>query len=48
MITQLGIGDNQWAQAADATKGLQGILNNTIRIARLKLLFIAVKVDKVK
>ena len=54
MIAQLSIGDNQCAQADHAAKGLQGIMNNTIRITRLKLLFIAAKVvtesnvDKVK
>ncbi|MGD8446952.1 MAG: hypothetical protein PVI42_26040 [Desulfobacterales bacterium] len=41
MIAQLGTGDDQYEQADDAAKGLQGIMNNTIRIARLKLLFIA-------
>ena len=54
MIAQLGIGDDQCGQAGDGVKGLQGIMNNTIRIVRLKLLFIAAKVvtdsnvDKVK
>ena len=54
MIAQLGIGDDQCDQGDDGAKGLQGIMNNTIRIARLKLLFIAAKVvtdsnvDKVK
>jgi len=46
MIAQLGIRDDQGDQAGDVTKGLQGIVNNTIRIARLKLLFIAAKVVK--
>jgi len=46
MIAQLGIGDDQCDQADDGAKGLQGIMNNTIRIARLKLLFIAAKVVK--
>ena len=46
MIAQLGIGDDQCDQADDVAKGLQGIMNNTIRIARLKLLFIAAKVVK--
>jgi hypothetical protein len=54
MIAQLGIEDDQCDQADDVAKGLQGTMNNTIRIARLKLLFIAAKVvrdsnvDKVK
>jgi hypothetical protein len=46
MIAQLGIGDDQCDQADDGAKKLQGIMNNTIRIARLKLLFIAAKVVK--
>ena len=46
MIAQLGIRDDQCDQADDGAKGLQGIMNNTIRIARLKLLFIAAKVVK--
>jgi hypothetical protein len=54
MIAQLGIGDDQCDQTDDGVTGLKGIMNNTIRIARLKLLFIAAKVvtdsnvDKVK
>ena len=54
MIAQLSIGDDQCVQAAHSAAGLQGIINSTIRIARLKLLFIAAKavkesnVDKVK
>ena len=54
MTAQLGIETDQCDQADDGAKGLQGIMNNTIRIARLKLLFIAAKVvtdsnvDKVK
>ncbi len=54
MIAQLGVGDDQGDQAEDGAKGLEGIMNNTIRIARLKLLFISAKVvsdsnvDKVK
>ena len=43
MIAQLSIGDDQ---TDDGAAGLQGIMNNTIRIARLKLLFIAAKVVK--
>jgi hypothetical protein len=35
MIAQLGIGDDQGDQADDHTTGLQGIMNNTIRIVRL-------------
>jgi hypothetical protein len=46
MIAQLGIADDQGDQADSAAKGLQGIMNNTIRIARLRLLFIAAKVVK--
>jgi hypothetical protein len=46
MIAQPGIGDDQCDQVDHGTKGLQGIMNNTIRIARLKLLFIAAKVVK--
>ena len=46
MIAQLSIGDNQCDQADYGAKGLQGIMNSTIRIARLKLLFIAAKVVK--
>jgi len=45
-IAQLSIGDNQCAQAIHGAKGLKGIINNTIRIASLKLLFIAAKVVK--
>jgi hypothetical protein len=46
MIAQLSIGNDKKAQAAHRAQGLQGIMNNTIRIARLKLLFIAAKVVK--
>jgi hypothetical protein len=46
MIAQFSIDDDQCAQADDGATGLQGIMNNTIRIARLKLLFIAAKVVK--
>ena len=46
MIAQLDIGDDHCDQADDGAKGLPGIMNNTIRIARLKLLFIAAKVVK--
>ena len=46
MIAELSIGDDLCEQADDAAAGLQGIVNNTIRIARLKLLFIAAKVVK--
>jgi len=54
MIAQISIGDDQCDQANQSATGLQSIVNNTIRIARLKLLFIAAKVvrdsnvDKVK
>jgi hypothetical protein len=41
MIAQIGIGDEQGADVDQHATGLQGIVNNTIRIARLKLLFIA-------
>ncbi len=46
MIAQISIDDDQCVQADDGVTGLQGIMNNTIRIARLKLLFIAAKVVK--
>jgi len=46
MIAQLSIGKNQCDQTNQHAAGLQGIVNNTIRIARLKLLFIAAKVVK--
>jgi hypothetical protein len=46
MIAERSIGDYQCDQADDGAAGLQGIVNNTIRIARLKLLFIAAKVVK--
>jgi len=46
MIAALSIGDDQCVQADDGATGLQGIVNNTIRIARLRLLFIAAKVVK--
>jgi hypothetical protein len=44
LIAELSIGDEQCEQGDDGAAGLQGIVNNTIRIARLKLLFIAAKV----
>jgi len=46
MIVQIGIGKNHGADVGHHDAGLQGIVNNTIRIARLKLLFIAAKVVK--
>ena len=46
MIAQHCGVDNQCAKAAHGLQTLQGIMNNTIRIARLKLLFIAAKVVK--
>ena len=46
MIAQFSIDAEQCVQAAHSAQGLQGIMNNTIRIARLKLLFIAAKVVK--
>jgi len=46
MIAQLSTGDDQCAQTQPSATGLQGIMNNTIRIARLRLLFIAAKVVK--
>jgi hypothetical protein len=46
MIAQLSTGVEQYDQPEQTAKGLQGIMNNTIRIARLKLLFIAAKVVK--
>jgi hypothetical protein len=44
MTAQQGIGDDQGDKAHDGALGLQGMMNNTIRIDRLKLLFIAAKV----
>jgi hypothetical protein len=46
MIAQLSTGGQQYDQPRQTDKSLQGITNNTIRIARLKLLFIAAKVVK--
>jgi len=46
MIAQIGIEENPCADVGQHEAGLQGIVNNTIRIARLKLLFIAAKVVK--
>lgn len=46
MIAQIGIGENRGADVGHHAAGLQSIVNNTIRIARLKLLFIAAKVVK--
>jgi hypothetical protein len=46
MIAQIGTDENHCADAGHHDAGLQGIMNNTIRIARLKLLFIAAKVVK--
>ena len=46
MIAQRSIDDEQGAHVAQSAHSLQGIMNNTIRIARLKLLFIAAKVVK--
>ena len=46
MIAQLSIGEDQCDHAKQTATNLQGIMNNTIRIARLKLLFIAAKVVK--
>jgi hypothetical protein len=46
MIAQFNIGDDRCAPGAHIAAGIQGIMNNTIRIARLKLLFIAAKVVK--
>jgi hypothetical protein len=46
MIAQISIDDEQCDQGDDDVTGLQSIMNNTIRIARLKLLFIAAKVVK--
>ena len=44
MIAQHSTADDHAVKADKSAQGLQGILNNTIRIARLKLLFIAAKV----
>jgi hypothetical protein len=46
MIAQLSIADDKCAKSDNGAPTLQGIMNNTIRIARLKLLFIAAKVVK--
>jgi hypothetical protein len=46
MIAQLCVSDDKCVKAAYRAQSLQGIMNNTIRIARLKLLFIAAKVVK--
>ena len=46
MIAQHSAGGDKCAKADHRTQTLQGIMNNTIRIARLKLLFIAAKVVK--
>jgi hypothetical protein len=46
MIAQFSIGDDQCDQSMHTATDLRGIMNNTIRIARLKLLFIAAKVVK--
>jgi hypothetical protein len=46
MIAQLSPGAQQYDPASQTDKSLEGIMNNTIRIARLKLLFIAAKVVK--
>ena len=46
MIAQIGTGENHCADGGHHDAGLKGIMNNTIRIARLKLLFIAAKVVK--
>jgi hypothetical protein len=46
MIAQRSIADDQCVKADHSAATLQGIMNNTIRIARLKLLFIAAKIVK--
>lgn len=46
MLAQQGGGADKSAKADHRAQTLQGILNNTIRIARLKLLLIAAKVVK--
>jgi len=46
MIAQLSVQNDNSAKADSRSQGLQSIMNNTIRIARLKLLFIAAKVVK--
>ena len=46
MIAQLSVQNDKSAKADSRAQGLRGIMNNTIRIARLKLLFIAAKVVK--
>ena len=46
MFAQLSVNDHKPAKADNRAHGLQGVVSNTIRIARLKLLFIAAKVVK--
>jgi hypothetical protein len=46
MIAQLGIGEHPCVDVTHQDASLRGIANHTIRIARLKLLFIAAKVVK--
>jgi hypothetical protein len=46
VLAQQGGGANKSAKADHRAQSLQGIVNNTIRFARLKLLFIAAKVVK--
>lgn len=46
MIAHLSVQNDKSAKADSRFQGLRGIMNNTIRIARLKLLFIAAKVVK--
>ena len=46
MIAQLSIANDKCAKTNYEAQRLQGIMNNTIRSARLKLLFIAAKVVK--
>jgi hypothetical protein len=46
MIANHSVSDHRSDSAASAGNALKGIMNNTVRIARLKLLFIAAKVVK--
>jgi len=54
LFAQLSVHNDKSAEADNRAQGLQGVVSNTIRIARLKLLFIAAKIvrdsnrDKVK
>ena len=46
MVANQGVSDDRSQAAASEASALKGIMNNTVRIARLRLLFIAAKVVK--